>query len=44
LIVPDAQLDDGRVLFLLTPEKLTEAHRQVFLAKLKRPTDEPVSA
>ena len=32
-LVPDAILDTGGVLFLLTPERIREAEAQVFLAK-----------
>jgi hypothetical protein len=47
LLVPDATSDDGRLLFLLTPEKLGQARNQVFLAKaraLKTEPAQPVSA
>jgi hypothetical protein len=46
-LVPDAILDTGGVLFLLTPEKVREAEAQVFLAKTRGFKDqaaEPVSA
>jgi hypothetical protein len=36
VLVPDAQLDDGRVLFQLTPEKLDAARNAVFLAKARQ--------
>jgi hypothetical protein len=35
VLTPDAQTDDGRMLFLLTPEKVREAGAQVFLAKTR---------
>ena len=35
LLVPDAQLDTGGVLFLLKPAKIREAGAQVFLAKTR---------
>lgn len=34
-LVPDAILDTGGVLYLLTPEKVREAGAQVFLAKTR---------
>jgi hypothetical protein len=47
LLVPDAQLDDGRVLFALSLEKIEAARSAVFLAKaraLKTEAAEPFSA
>ena len=35
-LIPDAVLDDGRALFLLTAEKLGSARNQVFLHKARR--------
>ena len=46
VLVPDAQTDDGRALFLLTPEKVEKARNVVVCAKLRELKDqaaEPVS-
>jgi hypothetical protein len=40
-LVPDAMTDDGRALFLLTPERLEAAQNQVFFHKARQLKAEP---
>jgi hypothetical protein len=44
ILVPDAILDTGGVLYQLTPEKLERARSAVFLAKARQLRDSPLEA